>query len=63
MTPAPILLTTAAAVAATIAFAAYATQSAESQLCGPTLVSPPLPTQLALTFDDGPNPRRHPRPS
>ena len=34
----------------------YATHSAESQLCGPTLVAPPEPGQLALTFDDGPNP-------
>ena len=34
----------------------FATHSAESQLCGPTLVAPPDPNQLALTFDDGPNP-------
>ena len=34
----------------------YATHSAGSQLCGPTLVAPPHPNQLALTFDDGPNP-------
>ena len=51
----------AAAAAAALAGSAaglvgYATHSAESQLCGPTLVAPPLPEQLALTFDDGPNP-------
>ena len=34
----------------------YSTHSAGSQLCGPTLVAPPRPNQLALTFDDGPNP-------
>ncbi len=34
----------------------YATHSAGSQLCGPTLVAPPHSDQLALTFDDGPNP-------
>ncbi len=34
----------------------YATHSAGSQLCGPTLVAPPHLDQLALTFDDGPNP-------
>ncbi len=53
----PILLTTTATtLAAAGALIGYATHSAGSQLCGPTLVAPPLPTQLALTFDDGPNP-------
>lgn len=40
---------------------AYAAMYPESQLFGPTLVAPPLPNQLALTFDDGPNPGATPR--
>jgi len=35
---------------------AYASMSPASQLFGSTLIAPPLPGQLALTFDDGPNP-------
>jgi peptidoglycan/xylan/chitin deacetylase (PgdA/CDA1 family) len=34
---------------------------AESQIFGATLVAPPLPNQLALTFDDGPNPAATPQ--
>jgi peptidoglycan/xylan/chitin deacetylase (PgdA/CDA1 family) len=40
---------------------AYATLSAQSQVFGRTLQAPPLPNQLALTFDDGPNPAATPR--
>jgi peptidoglycan/xylan/chitin deacetylase (PgdA/CDA1 family) len=50
-----------AALAASVALAAYAGLSDESQLFGPSLVSPPEPDQLALTFDDGPNPAATPR--
>ncbi len=32
-----------------------------SQLFGPTLIAPPRPGELALTFDDGPNPVWTPR--
>ena len=32
----------------------------ESQLFGPTLISGPNPSQWALTYDDGPNPRSTP---
>lgn len=47
----------AAGVAAGVAgVAAYAGLSAESQLFGRTLVRPAGVRQLALTFDDGPNP-------
>jgi peptidoglycan/xylan/chitin deacetylase (PgdA/CDA1 family) len=43
------------------AIAAYGIMHPESQLFGPTLVAPPLPNQLALTFDDGPNPAATPQ--
>jgi len=39
----------------------YATLSAQSQLFGRTVLAPPLPNQLALTFDDGPNPAATPQ--
>jgi peptidoglycan/xylan/chitin deacetylase (PgdA/CDA1 family) len=35
---------------------AYAAMWPTSQLFGPTLIAPPRPDELALTFDDGPNP-------
>ena len=35
---------------------AYAAMWPASQLFGPTLIAPPRPDELALTFDDGPNP-------
>lgn len=41
--------------------AAYAVVTPWSQLCGPVLVAPPLPGQIALTFDDGPNPSATPQ--
>jgi peptidoglycan/xylan/chitin deacetylase (PgdA/CDA1 family) len=59
----PALTTAAlatAAVAAIAVTAAYGVIAPESQLFGPTLVAPPLPGQLALTFDDGPNPAATP---
>ena len=40
---------------------AYAAMSPSSQLFGRTLIAPPLPGELALTFDDGPNPAWTPR--
>ena len=55
--------TTIAAVAV-IGFAAtvaYGTMYPQSQLFGRTIVAPPRPNQLALTFDDGPNPAATPR--
>jgi peptidoglycan/xylan/chitin deacetylase (PgdA/CDA1 family) len=39
----------------------YATLSAQSQIFGRTILAPPLPQQLALTFDDGPNPTATPQ--
>lgn len=53
--------TAAAAAAGLGGAAAYASLSSGSQLWGPVLVRPPLPHQLALTFDDGPNPTATPR--
>ena len=43
------------------ALAYYAISYPQSQLFGPTLVAPPEPNQIALTFDDGPNPSATPR--
>lgn len=40
---------------------AYAAMWPASQLFGPTLIAPPRPGELALTFDDGPNPEWTPR--
>ena len=39
----------------------YAISYPESQVFGRTLVAPPRPDQIALTFDDGPNPVATPR--
>ncbi len=39
----------------------YAAKWPSSQIFGPTLVAPPTPGELALTFDDGPNPAWTPR--
>lgn len=49
---------TVAAIAATTA---YAISGAQSQVFGRTIVGPPHPSQLALTFDDGPNPAATPQ--
>jgi peptidoglycan/xylan/chitin deacetylase (PgdA/CDA1 family) len=40
---------------------AYASLWPASQLFGPALIAPPCPGELALTFDDGPNPIWTPR--
>ena len=45
---------------ATATTLAYATVAPSSQLFGPTLIAPPRPEELALTFDDGPNPTATP---
>ena len=53
------------AVAATTGFGiggfAYASRWPTSQVFGKTLIAPRAPRQLALTFDDGPNPAWTPR--
>ena len=36
--------------------AAYAALSPRSQIFGKVLIAPPKPSQIALTYDDGPNP-------
>jgi peptidoglycan/xylan/chitin deacetylase (PgdA/CDA1 family) len=40
---------------------AYASLWPASQIFGPALIAPPCPGELALTFDDGPNPLWTPR--
>jgi peptidoglycan/xylan/chitin deacetylase (PgdA/CDA1 family) len=40
---------------------AYAAMFPGSRVFGPTLTAPPRPDELALTFDDGPNPAWTPR--
>jgi len=56
-----IAIATGAALAGAAAILTYGMVAAESEVFGPTLVAPPLPQQLALTFDDGPNPTVTPR--
>jgi len=51
----------AAVALAGLAGAAYGSMAPESQLFGRTIVAPPKPQQLALTFDDGPNPAATPQ--
>jgi peptidoglycan/xylan/chitin deacetylase (PgdA/CDA1 family) len=59
MSSLPALLAAGATAAAgTLAYAALAPQS---QIFGPTLVAPPRPGEIALTYDDGPNPAATPR--
>jgi peptidoglycan/xylan/chitin deacetylase (PgdA/CDA1 family) len=60
LSPLPLIVGSAAAAGLT-AVVAYGTMHPASQLFGRTLVAPPLPYQLALTFDDGPNPAATPR--
>lgn len=50
----PELAATAAAIAVA-GTSAFASLSASSQLCGPTLIGSSDPDEIALTFDDGPN--------
>jgi peptidoglycan/xylan/chitin deacetylase (PgdA/CDA1 family) len=50
-----------AGLAAAAGLCTYGVVAEESQLLGRTLVAPPDPGQLALTFDDGPNPTATPR--
>ena len=55
-----IALTAAAVLTATAGALTYAALSAESQLFGPTLIAPAKPNEIALTYDDGPNPAATP---
>lgn len=61
----PYPIATAAASGLTLAgiaaVGAYGVMYPESQLFGRTIVAPPLPNQIALTFDDGPNPTATPQ--
>lgn len=49
-------ITAAATSAAAAGTLAYAALSAQSQIFGRTLVAPAQPGEIALTYDDGPNP-------
>jgi peptidoglycan-N-acetylglucosamine deacetylase len=59
MSSLPVLV--AGAVTAAAGTLAYAALSPQSQLFGPTLVAPARPNEIALTYDDGPNPAATPR--
>jgi peptidoglycan/xylan/chitin deacetylase (PgdA/CDA1 family) len=50
-----------ASVVAASGLLTYGIVAPQSQVFGRTLVAPPKPQQLALTFDDGPNPTATPR--
>ena len=54
-------LSAAAGLALAAGGCAYAAMWPASQLFGSTLIAPPRPGELALTFDDGPNPVWTPR--
>ena len=56
-----IAATSVVAVTAVGGTLAYATLSAQSQIFGRTALAPREPDQLALTFDDGPNPAATPQ--
>ncbi len=53
--------TVAAAFAAAAGTLTYAALSPQSQLFGPTLIAPAKPNEIALTYDDGPNPSATPQ--
>jgi peptidoglycan/xylan/chitin deacetylase (PgdA/CDA1 family) len=59
MSSLPVLV--AGAVTAAAGTLAYAALSPQSQLFGPTLVAPARPNEIALTYDDGPNPAATPK--
>ncbi|MGO9316455.1 MAG: polysaccharide deacetylase family protein [Terracidiphilus sp.] len=65
ISPLAIELSAALGATATIGLAvggfAYASLWPASQLFGSSLIAPPRPGELALTFDDGPNPLWTPR--
>ena len=52
----PFLATIPAALAAGAGITAYGAAYPQSQLFGPTIRHTPSPRELAITFDDGPNP-------
>ncbi len=56
-----LLLGGVGSLGAAAAVYAYGAMSHGSQLFGRTLIAPPRPGELALTFDDGPNPAWTPR--
>jgi peptidoglycan/xylan/chitin deacetylase (PgdA/CDA1 family) len=57
----PELIGAGAAFASAAGLCTYGVVADESQIFGRTLVAPPESRQLALTFDDGPNPAATPR--
>jgi peptidoglycan/xylan/chitin deacetylase (PgdA/CDA1 family) len=57
----PEIVGAGVALASAAGLCTYGVVADESQMFGRTLVAPPEPGQLALTFDDGPNPAATPR--
>jgi peptidoglycan-N-acetylglucosamine deacetylase len=59
----PYAIPTAAAafVVATAGTLTYAALSAQSQIFGRTLIAPAKPNEIAVTYDDGPNPAATPQ--
>jgi peptidoglycan/xylan/chitin deacetylase (PgdA/CDA1 family) len=55
------VLGTGGAIGVAVGGYAYASRWPTSQIFGRTMIAPHLPGQLALTFDDGPNPAWTPR--
>jgi peptidoglycan/xylan/chitin deacetylase (PgdA/CDA1 family) len=53
--PSSTLAAAAVLATATAGALSYAALYPQSQLFGPTLVAPPKPNEIALTYDDGPN--------
>ncbi|HEY6412359.1 MAG TPA: polysaccharide deacetylase family protein [Edaphobacter sp.] len=51
----------AAVVTAAACTLTYAALSPQSQIFGPTLIAPAKPNEVALTYDDGPNPAATPQ--
>jgi len=57
----PWLLTAPAALASVTGLTIYGAVHPRAQLFGPTICNTPSPRQLAITFDDGPNPAITPK--
>jgi peptidoglycan-N-acetylglucosamine deacetylase len=57
----PFLISVPAAIGATAGFAAYGALNPKAQLFGHTVCRTDSPKQLAITFDDGPNPAITPK--
>jgi peptidoglycan/xylan/chitin deacetylase (PgdA/CDA1 family) len=61
MNPSSLIAATLASATALGGTLAYAALAPQSQLFGPTLIASHNPAEIALTYDDGPNPLATPR--